>query len=68
MADSICVDMGRYQVRYRKGGNGKRYLVWEPKTGLTLHSADGKLECIEFIAGLENLYNLVACHPWGRVA
>jgi len=68
MADSICLDMGKYQVRYRKGGNGKRYYLWEPKTGLTHHSADGKLECIEYAAGLDNLYKLVATHTWGRVA
>ena len=68
MTDSICVDMGKYQVRYRKGGNGKRDYLWEPKTGLTLLSADGKLECIEYAAGLDNLYKLASSHTWGCVA
>jgi hypothetical protein len=68
MADAICEIRGKYQIRYRRGGNGKRYYVYEPKTALTHHSADGKLSCTEFIDGLEDMYRLVATHPWGHVA
>lgn len=66
MKETVLETKDVYQLRYRNGGDSKRYSIWHPKSATVKYRSADKIDCLEYLDVLLGLNYFVATHPWKR--